>query len=874
MILYKRHQRNSFQTSIIWVIVLLGLMLSSCNLFESTQAKLQKGEKLYKDNKFNQSIILTKGILQKDPKNCKARILLGKSQFAKFSLLDAQDSLGKAKDLGCQDPQIFYFMVKMSLYRGDFSGAKALFSDHGFSYAVKEPESQILEGDLYFLQKKYNKAKSAYAKYFGMTHDAAAECLSQAKLLAVKNDYDAVIQKTRGCEKKFVNQPKYNLEQSRYIRAIAQVNQKQVGDATATLKLLLAQYSDLKDPNIKIQSSVLLMNLYLSQKDIKDAAKMANELLKYIATPNIYYARGLKYEIDNRYDLAEQQFLEALKLNPNHKFSLLELANIKFKEGNVGQAKYYAGKADSLTGKSVFTERLNELLAVKYLKTGDLDSIINKLPHDKTGGTVRSQYILALAYAKKGDRAKALDVFQGVKRRLPDNNVNRELLEARLYVALQDFKKAENIFQKYATKGNAYAVAGLSQVYIREHQYEKAEQLLVDASKESKNKYNSTLLLVELYSVANQKQKLFQLLNKSIKAEPGNENYQLVLAKAYYKYAMYQKAINQCDTIIQAKPQYPQAYIIKANSYIQLGKTENAVTTYTDLLRRDRKNTYAYLMLAYLAGKESKYDAAIEYIDKALEINPRYLAAVYAKIDFLVAQKKNDDALSFAKSSSGIFKQKQIQEILLAFAYKKIGNDKSAYIHYKAALGHGNQDIRVAWQMYKLTMNLDGADAAENELDEFLQKYSGINNIFYVANNFMNDQNYRLAEKYYELFIKQNQKNPIVYNNLAWLKLHRGDNAAALDAANKALRLAPNSAAIMDTMGQVLLKTGDYDKAGSYLLSAHQKLMDNPSVKYHLAQYYYYTKEYHKSRALLREIVKTQFSEQSDARRLLNRMSQ
>jgi tetratricopeptide (TPR) repeat protein len=856
------------QAVVPWLVSLLCLFLASCHYFESEQVKLKKARKFYDENRFNQSIFMAKSILQSDSKSCEARILLGKSQFAKFSLLDAQDSFDKAKSQGCKDPEQFYFSVKIQLYRNRLAQAKAMFADPQYSYALKEPQSQLLKAELYFLQHSEDNASKAYSRYYELTHDAASDCLAQAKLLAIKNKYQEVIDKTQDCEKEYAGEKSYDANQSRYLRAIAQVNLKYAKKAVTTLNSIIENYTNPKDPNIKIQSSILLMKLYLAKKDVENAARMADVVLKYIAIPDVYYAKGLKAEQDNRYDLAEQQFLAALKLNAKYRPALLELANIKFKEDNVEQAKYYTGKADALSGKNIFTERLDELLAIKYLRAGDLDSIINKLPHNKSSGSLKSQYILALAYAKRGQRNKAWEVFHDIESHLSDNEKS-DLLAARLHAALQDFAEAERIFLKYATMGNDYAITGLSQLYMQEHKYGQAEKLLTNALAKNENKYNTTLLLAQLYSMSNQKQKLFKLLNNSIKAEPGNQNYKLVLAKTYYKYTMYQDAIRLCTDIIKENQRNITAYIIKANSYIRLKKNGDATATFTELLKNDAKNAYAYLMLAFLADKDSKHDAAMRYIDKSLEINPRYLNAVYAKIGFLIEQKKSDDALEFAKSASKQLKQEQVKELLLAFAYNKIGDDKHAYLHYKAALENGNQDVRIALKTYKLSARVNGVDTANKELDRFLKKNPNVGNIFYVANYFMKAQDHGQAEKYYELFVKLNQTNAIAYNNLAWLKLHSGDNTAALDYAEKALTLAPSSAAIMDTMGQVLLRTGDYDKAGSYLHEAYLKLGDNPSVKYHLALFYYHKNNLKKSRELLLQIQNTKFDELAAAKELL-----
>jgi len=850
------------------LIAMLSMFLTSCNYFESDQSKLNKAKNLYEENKFNKAIFMAKSILQSDSKSCEARILLGKSQFAKYSLVDAEDSFNKAGGLGCKDVQLFYYLVKTHLYMSQLEKVDALFAEQQYSHAANEPEGILLRGDQEFLKRNHDKAEQLYKRYYSLTHDDASNCLSQVKLLAVKLDYSDVIEKSQECEKQYSNNNKYDIDQSRYLRAISQVNTKQVKEAVVTLNDLLTNYSNKKDPNIKIQSSLLLMKIYVASKDVENANKMADALLKYIATPDIYYVKGLKAENDNRLDLAEQQFLSALKLNPSHRASLLEMANIKFKENNIEQARYYTGKVDALSGKNIFSERLDELLAIKYLQAGDLDSIINKIPHNKSGESQKSQYILALAYAKKGDRSKAMSVFQSMAMSLSSTE-QKDLLEARLEVALGELDKAERLFNKYINSGNAYALTGLTQIYMRERKFDKAEGLLINALQKYGNKYNTTLLLVELYANTGQKQKIFDLLNKRINEEADNAKYKVVLAKMYYKYALFQDAARLCGNIIQSNPKNLECYAVRANSQIKLGNDAQAEAAFKDLLKQDPKNAYSYLMLAFLADKQSKPDEAMQYIDKSLELNPQYINAVYAKIEFLLKQNKTNDALEYAKSAANSFKQKQVQYLLLGFVYSKTGDNKNAYLSYKSALENGNQDIRIVMRMYKLSVSVNGEDIANRELEKYLDKDPKAGDVYFVANYFMNEKNYKLAEKYYELFVKNKQDNPIVLNNLSWLKMHDGDTSLAMKYANSALALAPESGAIMDTMGQILLQAGEIDKAGSYLLKASQKMGDNPSVKFHLAQYYYNKHDLTKSRELLQQVIDKNFEEQAAAKTLL-----
>ena len=76
--------------------------------------------------------------------------------------------------------------------------------------------------------------------------------------------------------------------------------------------------------------------------------------------------------------------------------------------------------------------------------------------------------------------------------------------------------------------------------------------------------------------------------------------------------------------------------------------------------------------------------------------------------------------------------------------------------------------------------------------------------------------------------------NAGVLNNLANLYLARAD-ARALEMARRAHRLAPEEAAMLDTLGWVMVQTGDVDTGLSYLRQALTRASREPSVRYHMA---------------------------------------
>lgn len=94
----------------------------------------------------------------------------------------------------------------------------------------------------------------------------------------------------------------------------------------------------------------------------------------------------------------------------------------------------------------------------------------------------------------------------------------------------------------------------------------------------------------------------------------------------------------------------------------------------------------------------------------------------------------------------------------------------------------------------------------------------------------------RAADAYTRLLQVTRATNPLVLNNLAIAESALGKKREALGHAMAALKLAPNSPSVMDTVGQLIVETGgDRGQALSLLRKAAAAAPGNPAIRAHLA---------------------------------------
>jgi tetratricopeptide (TPR) repeat protein len=89
----------------------------------------------------------------------------------------------------------------------------------------------------------------------------------------------------------------------------------------------------------------------------------------------------------------------------------------------------------------------------------------------------------------------------------------------------------------------------------------------------------------------------------------------------------------------------------------------------------------------------------------------------------------------------------------------------------------------------------------------------------YLAERALRAKDLRAAVTQYESVIAQDPDNAVALNNLAWAAGQLGDSRA-VGYAERAVRLAPDSAPALDTLGMLLVAKGDLTKGLEYLSRA------------------------------------------------------
>lgn len=247
------------------------------------------------------------------------------------------------------------------------------------------------------------------------------------------------------------------------------------------------------------------------------------------------------------------------------------------------------------------------------------------------------------------------------------NNAALYNKRAKVYQGLREFPEAVND-SKRAIKldsTNASFYLTLADTYFSQNNTRLSKELLEITAKKFPDNIETLLKLAELYYLVQRYQEGIDYVNKALKL---NEN----LAKAYFiKGSIYResgdtsRAISSLETAVEQDNRYVEAFYdlgvmyaarrnpiaidyynnvlniqpdnrdaayAKAKLLQDLGKTNEAISMYQSIIKADKScaNCYYNLGAIYLEiTKEPK--KALEQFTKAIETDPAYLAAYFAR---------------------------------------------------------------------------------------------------------------------------------------------------------------------------------------------------------------------------------------------------
>jgi putative PEP-CTERM system TPR-repeat lipoprotein len=233
---------------------------------------------------------------------------------------------------------------------------------------------------------------------------------------------------------------------------------------------------------------------------------------------------------------------------------------------------------------------------------------------------------------------------------------------------------------------------------------------------------------------------------------------------------------------------------------------------------------------------QKHYDRAAETLRIAKEIAPTDLTVSRDLIVLYLRAGRPDDALKEARAVQASAPRNTAGWLLES----QIHESQRKHADAEQALRQG---LKIDPDSGMLAARLHGvltADGRGGDADGFVRKWLADHPKDTVLRAQLGDRematkNYKGAAAHYQSVLAVDPNNVVALNNLAWIAGQTND-PKALQYAERAVKLAPDSAPVLDTLGTLLVAKGDAQRGVNYLARAARIAPDRADIRLNYAK--------------------------------------
>lgn len=898
---------------------------------DATEAEiyLQDAKKYLKKGDVNAAIIQLKNALQKNPNYVAARSMLARIYLAVGNGPNAEKEVRAVLKRGVGGHKVRFMLAEAFLLQGKFDDVLKEITDDSPDTEIRA-RALIYRGKANLGLRRLEESEKLFREAARLLLDSPEPRIGLARVLVMRlqlgdaekeidgalavapNNTDALVLKAqlrrldRDLEvavtyfDKAIAAQEKNLP-ARLGRAAALIDLNKADQAKADLDVVYARF-----PNHPL-ASYLSAFMLAKKKDFtgaQEALQQGGRLLDN-HLPSLLLSGAVSYALKQT-EQAIKSLTRYVRLVPENTRAITLLAAAQYNANQPGktiellrplidkgtsdtQVLALAGSAYMRTGSfdqgtAMFqkaaeaapnTAALRTRLAVGRLFSGQSDQALSDLEAavDLDPGSSRASILLTLVQLRKGkfdDALKSAGTLQG---KMPENPMPQYLI-GEAYLGKGDGIKARQAFEQALETNPEFHSArmNLAQLDLRENKIKSAVARLEKIIEKNPKHLNAMLALATIAEREKRTKDTLSWLQKASDANPANILPQLRIIKLHSRAREFQKAAAVARELVQNHPRNRQALAAQGRTESAIGDHVAAVAVFKRLTDLAPKSAQAFSLLAgaHIAAKDN--DSARQALKKAISLDGNADIAHVALAKLEARTGKTDEALEIAEALQKRKPRSPVGFVLAGDVYLSMKRFGPALEAYRAGQERADTDT-LALRKF----NVQRLAGRENEAFSDLQTWvDGKDNSavrFVLASAYINAKQYDNAIRETERLLKKDGSNPVLLNNLAWLYDQKGDEKA-LGLAEEAYEKAPKSAAIMDTLGWILVRKGRFEDGAKLLEKASELVPDQGDIAYHHAVALNKSGRTREARRKLRKLIGSgiKFSELKEAEALLKEL--
>ncbi|HET6628995.1 MAG TPA: XrtA/PEP-CTERM system TPR-repeat protein PrsT [Woeseiaceae bacterium] len=900
-------------------ILLVPLLLAAgCGLGMDNADRLERAKTAFANNEFRAAIIDTRNILQQEPDNREARLLLGRAALRVSDAATAEKELRRALELGASPGAVIADL------------GQALLALRKYTQLLEEitPDRAGTDAERLSILRLRGDA------LMGLDRPADARAVYQQVLAAAPGDLPALL----GVASSFTAEEQYDAARQSIDEALAidasyvpaLLDSGSLFLATRDVPAAMAAYEKAVElsgskPGERERIAALsgLIEAQLRTGDL-DAAKATLAQLKATAPATLsvaYVSAQVAYQ-DQDFELAQAELQKLLSAAPDYQPAQFMMGVVQLQRGNLGQAEMHlssvvAAAPDNVEARKLLAgirlrqNRADEAadilrplvqmpdadlgainLAVRAsLATGDIDNAIGYLTQalENDPDNPDIQLDLATAYLSAGDIRNAEKLLSSAPPGGERVEYRRQFLQVMAPLRREDHKSAladaQAMAERWPEDARVRNLIGgialaLERPEVARASFVKAQQLEPDNVATYLNIAGIDLRQGDLDAAKAQ-------YEAALEHQPDSARLMMGLAQVAARAEQMDTAVEWLEQARTADPAALAPRLLLARVYLDRRDYEKAETMAAEVVGLDATSAEAHNLLGLsqqgqgdtaaalasfseadrLAPEQSRYrvnkaraELALgetEQAEETLVGNGLGLDDIRSAVMVAALRAKEGNAEAAMKIAKDLQARHPDDAVPYALEAELLATAKqyqSAAAAYGKALSLRPEDPRLAILAYRVRNAGNIEDPARPLMDYLGRRPLDTSVRVVFAQHYQAHGDSDRAIAEYERVLATEPDHFVALNNLAW-EYFQNDDPRAEDLARRALEQAPENGSVADTLGWIQVRTGKLEEGIPMLRKAVELTDGNPEVQYHLAAGLTAVGEKAEARAVLEEAL-------------------
>lgn len=610
-----------------------------------------------------------------------------------------------------------------------------------------------------------------------------------------------------------------------------------------------------------VENTMFLSTLYLREKEYEDSISVLNTSIKQ--NPNNTVLKKMlanSYFTAGRLDQAENKYKEILEQDPEVFSNYIKLATFYREIGKIDKAEEVLRNAievdeedskrklvlvDFIQKNSGYKNAIEELkaliaknpevgdlrlsLARFYVAEGKLDDaekIFKSAILDFSDASVgiKSRVDLANLYMQKRNIDAAVSVIDDALDISPnDSEVN--FVKAKLQVVNRKYEGAiislRTVIKDDPENIEAYIL--LSRAHRANAEEEQADEIINRAYENNRINAKGLMALARYHAKNKNNAKLEKVIDNYLSIDANNYEALSFKSTLLNERKMFSEAKPYVSRMVQLHPNMPNGYIQSVPLMLAENRKNEAVNLLEEGYKKVNEKTDILEALVSLYVSMKDFDAAISKVQSVIDENGATAELYIFLARIQVTSGKLENAITSLNKARNIRPDWNEPYLYLANIYEADKQNQKAIEALQHGLKELKGDLKLSLSLAKIYESLSDFNSAINVYEKLYEKYTDnvilVNNLASLLSEHRNDENSLKRAKELADRLK-NINQPVILDTVGWIYYKVGNYAEAVTILKTVVEKSPEVALFNYHLGMALYKTGDEVAAKTYLTNS------------------------------------------------------